>query len=247
MTVSSGSPLAPKVVRGAFVRLDEIGIGVVPQVIAFQYNPETLTRKLKPYEQPADKQGTPQDPAARAAPYDPEEEMDVAIAFDAMDDLAEPDRHPQTVISGVADRISALEMLMYPPATPSLLTSAVGALAGALGIGGGADPVPTTTEVPIVLFVWGPGRIVPVKITTFSVEEQAFNSALYPIRAKVTVGIRVLTADYFTSKLTEKGARLTAAESIAATAYRAAVEQKKVLAAVGVASTVESVLATLPF
>jgi hypothetical protein len=243
--VSSSSALAPKILHGAFVRLDELGIGVVPQVIAFQYNPESLTRKLKPYEQPADKQGTQQDPAARAVPYDPEEEMDVVVSFDAMDDLEEPERHPQTVITGVAARIAALEMLMYPPATTSLLTSAVGALAGALGLGGG-EAVPTNAEVPIVLFVWGPGRILPVKIATFSIEEQAFNSALYPIRAKVTVGIRVLTDDYFTSKLTAEGAELTTAESIAASAYRAAVAQKKVLAAVGVASTVESVLATLP-
>jgi hypothetical protein len=248
--MASKSPLAPKILKGAFVRLDDTGIGVFPQIIVFQYNPESLTRKLKPYEKPADKEGVQQDATAQAAPYDPEEEMDVVIAFDAMDDLEEPATHPQTVVAGVADRIAAVEMLMYPSTTTSLLASAVGAIAGALGgalgIGGGAAPVPTNPQVPVVLFAWGPGRIVPVKITTFTVEEQAFNSALYPIRAKVTVGVKVLTDAYFTSLATDSKP-LTAAQSIAVSAYRAATTQKKVLAAASVASSVESLLATLPF
>lgn len=135
---------------------------------------------------------------------------------------------------------------MYPSTTTGLLTSAVGAIAGALGFSAGAE-VPTNPEIPVVLFAWGPGRILPVKITSFSVEEQAFNSALYPIRAKVTVGIRVLTEDYFTSKLRTDSDTLTPAESIACAAYRAATTQKKVLAAANVANGVESLLATLPF
>lgn len=244
--MASRSPLAPRILKGAFIRLDEAGIGPVPQIIAFQYNPESLTRKLKPYEQPVDKEGEQQDAAARAAPYDPEEEMDVVIAFDAIDDLEEPATHPQTVITGVADRIAALEMLMYPSTSTGLLTSAVGAIAGALGVGGAAQ-VPTNPEVPVVLFAWGPGRIVPVKVTTFTVEEQAFNSGLYPIRAKVTVGIKVLTDHYFTSRLVTDGGKLTPAESIACSAYKASTTQKQVLAAANVVNGVESLLATLPF
>ncbi|MDI6104120.1 hypothetical protein QLQ12_36565 [Actinoplanes sp. NEAU-A12] len=243
--MTNRSPLAPKVLKGAFIRLDVTGIGPVPQVIGFQYNPESLTRKLKPYEQPPDKEADPLNPAARVAPYDPEEEMDVVIAFDAIDDLEEPALHPQTVLTGVADRIAALEMLMYPTITPGLLTSAVGAIAGALGAA--TDTVPDKAELPVVLFAWGPGRILPVKISSFTVEEQAFNSALYPIRAKVTVGIRVLTEDYFRSKLAKETDPLPPAESIACAAYRAATTQKKVLAATSVASGVASLLATLPF
>lgn len=244
--MASSSPLAPKILKGAFVRLDESGIGAVPQIIAFQYNPESLTRKLKPYEKPPDKEGEQQDVTARAAPYDPEEEMDVVISFDATDDLEDPATHPQAVLTGVADRIAALEMLMYPSTATGLLTSAVGALAGAIGIGSDAE-VPTNAEVPVVLFAWGPGRVLPVKITTFSVEEQAFNSALYPIRAKVTVGIKVLTDDYFTSKQRTDSDTLTPAESIACAAYRLATTQKQGLAAANVAHGVESLLATLPF
>lgn len=245
--MATTSPLAPKTLKGAFIRLDETGIGAVPEIIVFQYNPESLTRKFKPYDKPADKQsGDKPDPAARSTPYDPDEEMDVAIFFDAIDDLEEPERHPQAVLIGVADRIAALEMLMYPSKDTGLLSSAVNAIAGLLGAAGGKE-VPQNPEVPIVLLAWGPGRIVPVKITSFSVEEQAFNSALYPIRAKVTVGVKVLTEDYFNSTERTTSKTLTPAEAIACTAYRYTMKQKKVLAAANVANSLDSLLSTLPF
>lgn len=242
--MASESPLAAKTLKGAFIRLDETAIGAVPQIIVFQYNPEALTRKFKPYEKPADKEGNVPDPSARATPYDPEEEMDIVIEFDATDDLEHPERHPVTLVTGVADRVAAVEMLMYPSDEVGLLSSAISSLAGALGLGGGAE-IPASRETPVVLLSWGPGRIVPVKIASFSVEEQAFNPALYPIRAKVTVGIRVLTEDYFNTRTESK--TLTPAETIAQAAYRFTLKQKKLLASANVANSVDSILSTLPF
>ncbi len=242
--MSTTSPLARKLLKGAFIRLDETGIGPVPQIIVFQYNPETLSRKFKTYEKPVDKEGTKPDPAAQAAPYDPEEEMDIVVEFDATDDLEDPLAHPVAVVAGVADRIAAMEMLMYPSDDTGLLSSVVTSLAGAFGIGGGAQ-IPSRRESPVVLLVWGPGRIVPVKIATFAVEEQAFNPALYPIRAKVTVGVKVLTEDFFNSRA--EGRTLTSAEEMAQGAYRYTLKQKKVLAATNVVNSVESALSMLPF
>ena len=244
--MATASPLAPKILKGAFIRLDETGIGAVPQVIVFQYNPENLTRKFKPYEPPADKEGAQVDATARVAPYDPDEEMDVVISLDAIDDLEEPEIHPQAVVVGVSDRLAALEMLMYPSTQTGLLSSAVNAIAGVLGVGGG-EAVPVNPEVPVVLFAWGPGRVLPVKITAFTIEEQAFNSALYPIRAKATVGVKVLTEDYFNSKRHTGNATLTPAEELACSAYRYTKKQKEILAAANVANSIESVLSTLPF
>jgi hypothetical protein len=240
------SPLASKTLKGAFIRLDETGIGAVPQIVVFQYNPESLTRKFKPYEPPADKEGAQVDATARVAPYDPEEELDVVVSLDAIDDLEEPETHPQAVVAGVAARIAALELLMYPTTQTGLLSSAVSGIAGALGFGGG-EAVPTNPETPVVLFAWGPGRVLPVKITAFTVEEQAFNSALYPIRAKATVTVKVLTEDYFNSKRQTGTTTLTAAEELACSAYRYTKKQKEVLAAASVANSVESALSTLPF
>jgi hypothetical protein len=238
--MATTSPLAPKILKGAFIRLDETGIGAVPQIIVFQYNPESLSRKFKPYEKPADKENKIPDAAARATPFDPEEEMDVVISFDAIDDLEEPERHPQAVVIGVADRIAALEMLMYPSKETTLLSSAIKGLAGALGAGG--KDVPENFEVPIVLLAWGPGRVLPVKITSITVEEQAFNSVLYPIRAKVIVGVKVFTEDYF-ALLSD----ITPTEAIARSAYRYTMKQKKILAAANVANNLDSLLSTLPF
>ena len=51
--------------------------------------------------------------------------------------------------------------------------------------------------VPVVLFVWGPGRILPVRVTSFSVEETLFSPSLYPIQATVSLGLEVLTPDVF--------------------------------------------------
>jgi hypothetical protein len=243
--MANESPLAPVLLKGAFIRLDETAIGAVPQIVVFQYNPESLTRKFKPYEPPAkEKTDDKPNPSALAAPYDPEEEMDVVVELDATDDLEHPEQHPITMVSGVADRIAALEMLMYPSDETSLLSSAVSSLAGALGIGGGAE-IPKYRQAPIVLLSWGPGRVMPVKITGFSVEEQAFNQALYPIRAKVTVGVKVLTEDYFNSRT--ESTTLTAAETMAQAAYRYTFKQKKTLATANVANNVESILSTLPF
>jgi hypothetical protein len=244
--MANTSPLAPRILKGAFIRLDETGIGAVPQLVIFQYNPESMTRKFKPYVKPADKEADKRDSTDRAAPYDPEEEMDVVIYLDASDDLDQGQGHPQAVVIGVADRVAALEMLMYPSTDVGLLSSAVNAIAGALGATGGKE-VPVNPEVPVVLLAWGPGRIVPVKITSFTVEEQAFNSALYPIRAKVTVGVKVLTEDYFTSKARTKSDTLTPAESLARTAYQVALKQKKTLAAANVTGNLDSVLPGLPF
>src|SRR5690606_27192357 len=103
-------------------------------------------------------------------------------------------------LTGVADRIAALELLLYPT-EQSLAGQLLGSISASLGGGGvsaslggaGEDAPAGRGTVPIVLFIWGPGRIVPVRLTSFSVEEQAFSPTLYPIRAKVSVGLKVMT------------------------------------------------------
>lgn len=239
------SPLSPKLLKGALIKLDETKLAPIPQVIVFQYNPESLSRKLKRAEKKEDKEGPKTGkPDQTVQPADPDEEFDLALELDATDDLEDPLAHPTAVLAGVADRIAALEMLLYPASDAGLLSSAIASLAGALGIGGAAK-IPDRKEIPVVLLVWGPGRILPVDIESVTVEEQAFNIALYPIRAKVTVGIKVLTEDYYAAR--EVSGALRPAESIARTAYRYTLKQKQVLAAANVINSVDSVLSMLPF
>ena len=98
------------------------------------------------------------------------------------------------MVTGVADRVSALEMLLYPQ-EGSLLGELLGSISASVGGGGaGGSAAAEATprgSVPVVLFVWGPGRIVPVRLTSFQVEEQAFSPILYPVHAKVTVGLQI--------------------------------------------------------
>ena len=232
-------------------------IGPIPNVIIFQYNPETMTRTLEvwqPPEQTAEGGAAAANPAAAsptAQPNDPPEKFSVALELDAADALEHPESHPVAVIAGVADRIAALEMLLYPQANSALgglLGSVGGALGGAVGgalsgLGGalGGAPVPRSSR-PIVLFVWGPDRIVPVCLTSFSVEEQAYSPTLSPIRAKVNVEMKIVTPSEIDR--TEAGAF---SKEIAKAAFDYTKKRKQALATSNIANNIESILGMLPF
>jgi hypothetical protein len=241
----SGYSQTPTLLKGALIQFSAPLLVPIPNVIVFQYNAETLTRTLQPWTPPEPPAGTAEAPPSEAQglaqPYDPREEFTVALELDATDALEDPGGHPVAVISGVADRLSAIEMLLYPPGDSVLgdLLPKVSIGAGGISFGGGADVVPSP-EVPVVLFFWGPGRIVPVRITSFSVEEQAFSPLLYPTRAKVSVGMRVLTPAAF-------GDRTSADVKLAQAAYTFTRAQKEVLATANVANSVESIVGMLPF
>lgn len=265
--MSTGYSRSPKLLKGALVEFSERFIGPVPNVIVFQYNPETMTRTLSVWNPGGEAAGGAaptgrREVAQTAQPEDPPETFNLALELDAADALEAPQSHPVARVSGVADRIAALEMLLYPQGQSllgGLLSSVTGALSGgvsvsgggvgggiggaiggALGAGGGGR-VPERGTVPVVLFVWGPGRIVPVRLTSFSVEEQAYSPLLYPIRAKVTVGMKILTPRDFPAR------NRKLSEEIAVTAFKFSRKQKEVLAAANVANSVESILSMLPF
>jgi hypothetical protein len=249
--MADGYSRSPKLLKGALVEFSERFIGPIPNIIIFQYNPETLSRTLEVYTpSPAPEQeetpGVPPKTPPSAQPSDPPETFSLTLELDATDALENPGSHPVAVISGVADRIAALEMLLYPE-EGSLLGNLMGSIGISLGGGGvsaggsaEAEPVPRGT-VPVVLFVWGPGRIVPVRLTSFAVEEQAFSPILYPIRAKVTVGLKIVSLADLEQR--EDGF----ARDIAIAAAKFTRTQKQVLAAANLANSVESILGMLPF
>jgi hypothetical protein len=236
--MSASSSLTPKLLKGALVKLGEGSLGPVPSVIVFQYNPETIKRELTSSGEDAGisgKGGGRWGKPTIAAPFDPAEKLTFTIELDAADELEFPESHPVTVLSGIADRIAALEMLLYPIGD-SLMGKALSFIPG---IG---DAVPKG-KVPVVLFVWGPGRIVPVRLISFSVDEEAFSTRLYPINAKVSIGLQVLTPESFNT-VDEK---LSISEQIAITAYKITRGQKELLAQTNALNSAESILAMLPF
>lgn len=252
----SDFPRRPKLLKGALIEFSDRFIGPVPNVIVFQYNPETITRTLEVWTPGggtttgSDTAGT-QNISQTAQPHDPPESLNLVLELDAADALEDPSSHPVAFISGIGDRIAALEMLLYPQEESllgGLLTTVGNSLGGAAGtavtslgnkLGAGPKPVPRGT-VPVVLFAWGPGRILPVRLTSFSVEEQAYSPVLYPLRAKVTVGLKILTPRDFSS------CKLKFSEELAIAAFKYTRKQKQVLAAANTANTVESILGMLP-
>ncbi len=231
--MTNGYTRSPKLLKGAFVKLSEGFIGPVPNIIVFQYNPETMSRDLAPTYSPGKAGG---EKPSTSEPFDPGESFSLSLELDAADALEEPYKHPVAVASGVADRIAAIEMLLYP-ASESLLGEFLPKF-----FGSGSEVVPRGS-VPVVLFVWGPGRIVPVRIKSFKVEEEAFSPLLFPIRAKVDVGLEVLTDDAVKTIDRKK----SKSEKLATVAYKIHRGKKETLARANMANSVESILGMLPF
>lgn len=232
----SGYSRTPKLLKGALVELSEPFLGPVPNVVIFQYNPETLSRSLTTWSpEDRDEAGNPLGSRQRSQPYDPQEFFSLTLELDATDALEEPESHPVAFIAGVADRLAALEKLVYP-------IGSGGAVADFLGSLGGLLDVPQRGSVPVVLFIWGPGRIIPVRLTSFSVDEQAFSPLLYPVQAKVSIGLVALTPAAFPPAEDRK-----IAEDIAVAAYEFTRGQKDILAVANLANSVESILGMLPF
>lgn len=259
-----GYPNGPLLLKGALIYFGAPMLIPVPNIIIFQYNPETLTRTLTPWAPPAshvreerengqvsnaaEVKAYAQSQTALAQPYDPAESFSLVLEVDATDALETPESHPVAFVSGVADRLAAIEMLMYPPGD-SLLGNLLGSVS--LSIGGGGlsasaslEPALERRDAPIVLFFWGPGRIVPVRIKSLTIDEQAFSPMLYPIRAKATIGLQVLTKDDLVTVTGDKASGATAELAIAC--YKFTRGQKEVLATANLANAVESIIGMLP-
>ena len=174
-------PNSPRLLKAGLVLVDAQS-GQVRQVIALQYNPDTLSRS---FQSQSVGEATDRSEALRLkGPAIETYKLDAEI--DATDQLEFPQQHPATVEHGIQPQLAALELLLYP-ASSQLTANNARAAAGTLEI------VPT--ETPLTLFVWSKTRIVPVRVTDFSVVEEAFDPTLNPLRAKVSLGLRVLSVD----------------------------------------------------
>jgi hypothetical protein len=176
----SGFPGSPRLVKGGIVLIDATSAAIV-RVIALQYNPETLTRTLQ--TQAVGGEGGDRLEALRLkAP--PNESIKLDAEIDATDQLEFPDANRLATEVGIYPQLAALETIVYPTSA-QLQANDVLAQIGTLEI--------APTEAPLTLFVWSRTRVLPVRITEFSITEESFDAALNPIRAKVSLGLRVLS------------------------------------------------------
>jgi hypothetical protein len=167
----------PRVMPGAIVSVDPLL--PIPDVIVFQYNPETTTRTLQGRGSEGGDQSR-SEPQRLTGP--PIETIKLDAEIDAADQLETSDPIAATV--GIHPHLATLEVLLYPK-SPIVIANAIAAAAGTIEI---AAP-----EAPLTLLVWGAARVVPVRVSDFTIEEQAFDTLLNPIRAKVSLGLRVLS------------------------------------------------------
>jgi len=257
---ATGYSRSPKLLKGAVIQFSAPMLIPIPNIILFQYNPETMSRSFTPWAPvqrtlEASSDGTTlqrrslefSQVQALAQPFDPQEAISLALELDATDALEKPQTHPVAFIAGVADRLAALQMLLYPgeDSGPSLSISVGASLTGGLtGLVSAESPALERKEVPIILFFFGPGLIVPVRLTSFSIEEQQFSPLLYPIRAKVNVSMRVLDEDDLVNAAGVGGD--SAIVELAKGCYVFTKTQRKALALANLANSVESIMGMLP-
>ena len=172
----SSFPRSPRVLKGALVGIDIFN--PLASVIVFQYNPDTMTRTLQ--AQSASEGGARSEiTRLKGAPI---ETIKLDVEIDATDQLEEA--APLATSTGIYPQLSALEMLLYPKSA-LVIANTVLLAAGTLEI------IPPSG--PLTLLIWGLKRVLPVRVTDFSITEEAHDITLNPIRARVSLGLRVLS------------------------------------------------------
>ncbi|TMJ95093.1 MAG: hypothetical protein E6G67_08020 [Actinobacteria bacterium] len=189
-------PGSPKLLKGAIV-----GVSVIDplsSVVVFQYNPDTLTRTIR--LNAAGREGDKSEALRLKGP--PDESLRLEVEVDAADQLEQGDQAAGQL--GVYPALSRLELLLYPSSKLVIANEVLSAL-GIVEI--------VAPEAPLTLLVWGPKRVLPVRMTGFTIAEEAFDPNLNPIRAKVGLDLAVL--NYHDLGLVSVGGALFMAHQIA--------------------------------
>lgn len=192
--MTSYSTPGPILRKGALVQLvpDIVG-AIIPNIVIFQYNPEKITHTITPWNPGEVDQAQRGAQMPTVQPFNPQESFSLSLELDATDDLE--DRNPTALLHGLGDRLAALKKLTYP--SEGLLGDLV---RNFQALTGDVSCKVTRPTVPVILFIWGPGRILPVRVTSFSVEETLYSPMLDPWHATVSLGLDVMTPDSFRSR-----------------------------------------------
>ena len=175
----SGLAGTPRTVRGALVAVSPRR--PLARAVVFQYNPDQVTRTLSPPGGARAEQGSGAADAHRIwGP--PVEQISMTVEVDATDQLEAGD--PLAAAGGIAPALASLEMLLYPDSAHVIANAALLA-AGTIEI--------LPPEGPLTVLVWGPARIVPVRLQSLQIVEQAHAPDLSPIRASVALTAHVLS------------------------------------------------------
>lgn len=223
-------PWASKLIRGALVQLIPDVIAFIPNIVIFQYNPEKLSRGMKPYVPTSGSQPSTEQ-AADTQPFDPEETISFTLQLSATEGMERG--NPVTAATGVASQLAALRKMLRP--TSGMLSDIKGS---AMALAQKSTESLTRPSLPVTFLIYGPGLIVPVRITEFSVDEILHTPLLYPHEASVTMKLLILTPDKF--KCSQIKFR-----DLAISAYNMTRLQEDTLAVANIANHVEEILGVL--
>lgn len=222
----------PYLLRGALIEYASDFLGPLPNVVIFQFNPETITRAIQVPPRPTG--GSRRETTQAGDP--PLERITLKAEFDAADYL-----NTNNVLArqfGVGPQLAALEKMVFPSNKVGALIGAIDAVGDALGLGGGGDvaclPIPRE-QYPQILFIWGRTRILPIVIDSMSIIEQQYDHLLNPVRALVSLQLSVNTTNVGSGDRVAKGAMEYSAIA------------KEAQAILNLANTVELAVDLIPF
>jgi hypothetical protein len=213
----------------------------VPDITVFQFNPESLTHTWsQPVTggegaRPGTEAGNPM-----AVAGVPGEQFSLKVVVDANEDIADSGASGALAsVSGVYPRLAAMEMLLYPPGSGT--SSLLGQATAALGLGGGSvtRSVPDSA-VPVTLFVWGPLRILPVRLTALTITETLYDTTLNPFHAEAQVELKVLTPTELEAVPGDVLAKL------GTVAYNYTLSVRQAAAVANLANAAQSIIGMLP-
>jgi hypothetical protein len=191
--------MAGALLRGALIEYGSDFMGPIPNVVIFQFNPETMTRTVQVPPRPSSAVARETTQAGEPTV----ERITLRASFSAADEFGK--NKVLARLFGVGPRLAALEKMVYPA---NELAAAIGA---ALGIGGAEppgdprQPIPRE-KMPRILFIWGPYKVLPVVLESMSITEQQFDFLLNPIQAEVSITMAVNAIDGCTDDKVGQGA-----------------------------------------
>jgi hypothetical protein len=233
-----------KYLKGAFVQMMPTFLRPLPNVVIFQFNPETITHSwhsAAPLVTHAKDRPNPL--AVRNLPA---ESFSFTLAMDSNDMIADgsPVALGLATGTGIYSRLAALEMLLYPTGEvkASKLEKLVSSAIDAASKGANSSSAAKVPQLvmPTVLFVWGPGRILPVRINSLTITERLYDSLLLnPTHAEAQVALDVLTPDEVT-------ALKDSLKAVASVAYTFSQTFRQTMALANLANAGESIIGMLP-
>lgn len=224
--------------KGALVEYGSDFMGPIPNVVVFQFNPEEITRTLN-IPPVSNGQSSESNQAERGqASSAPTESFSITAHFSAADDLGSGGVAGATQrIFGIGPQLAALEKMVYPASglINNLVGAAIDAIGDALRVDRDATQAVPPEQLPSILFIWGPSRILPVRITSMVIKEQKYDMLLNPVQAEVTIGLEVANSGTSGKDLIGQGAL----------AYTQTVKEAQAVLNLG--ESVEEVIDMIPF